>query len=116
MFKKFQKLILFFFNFSDIDNSSNQSKSRTQSALLNNNGNQLTVMLSDNEIMAQSTNTFNYLQQQISQLGQLSVQQQQQLFLQQPQLLVESKSPDLLDQFYRNNEFQCKYFIKLTGL
>ena len=65
-------------------------------------------MLSDNDIMAQSTNaTYNYLQQ-ISQLGQLSSQQQ--LFLQQPQLLVEAKSQDLLDQLYRSNEFQCKFF------
>lgn len=65
-------------------------------------------MLSDNEIIAQSTNSaFNYLQQ-ISQLGRLSSQQP--LFLQQqPQLLVETKSPDLLDQFYQNSEFQCKY-------
>lgn len=63
-------------------------------------------MLNDNEIMAQSANTaFNYLQQ----LGPLSTQQQLQ-FLQQPQLLVETKSPDLLlDQFYQSNEFQCKF-------
>ena len=66
-------------------------------------------MLSDNDLIAQSTNTFNYLQQQISQLGQLSSTQH--LFLQQqPQLqLIETKSPDLLDQLYQTNEFQCKF-------
>lgn len=95
---------------SDLE-TANQSKCRTaQPTLLNNNGAQLTVMLSDSEIMAQSTNaTYNYLQQQISQLGQLSAQQQQ-LFLQQQPQLLEAKSPDLLEQLYRTNEFQCKLY------